>query len=417
MERNTRVVKVGNLKIGGNNPIIIQSMTNTNSADVEATARQINELEKAGCQLVRMTINNIKAAEAIKEIKKRVNLPLVADIHFDYRLALLSIENGIDKLRINPGNIGSDENVKKVVEAAKEKNIPIRIGVNSGSIEKEILEKYTKPCVDALVESAMYHIRLLEKFEFFDIIVSLKSSNVKMMVEAYRKISSLVDYPLHLGVTEAGTKFQGTIKSAIGIGTLLVDGIGDTLRVSLTENPVEEIKVAKEILKVLDLSDEGVEIISCPTCGRTEIDLIGLAKQVEEEFETEKNKFKIAVMGCVVNGPGEAREADYGIAAGRGIGTELAYKHYFGAKTLRTSVGVAYENELGRVANGKNKARVAGTTADWFDIRGEKEDRKGNVKFDLNIGLDNQRLGVTGNVGYDTKGNNVRGGVGLRVIF
>ena len=320
MGRKTRVIKVGNLEIGGNNPIIIQSMTNTNSADVEATARQINELEKAGRQLVTMTINNIQAAEAIKEIKKRVNLPLVADIHFDYRLALLAIENGIDKLRINPGNIGSDENVKKVVEAAKEKNIPIRIGVNSGSIEKEILKKYSKPCVDALVESAMYHIRLLEKFDFFDIMVSLKSSNVKMMVEAYRKISSLVDYPLHLGVTEAGTKFQGTIKSAIGIGALLIDGIGDTLRVSLTENPVEEIKVAKEILKVLDLSSEGVEIISCPTCGRTEIDLIGLAKKVEKEFENEKNKIKIAVMGCVVNGPGEAREADYGIAAGRGIG-------------------------------------------------------------------------------------------------
>lgn len=245
---------------------------------------------------------------------------MVADIHFDYRLALLAIENGIDKLRINPGNIGSDENVKKVVEAAKEKNIPIRIGVNSGSIEKEILKKYSKPCVDALVESAMYHIRLLEKFDFFDIMVSLKSSNVKMMVEAYRKISSLVDYPLHLGVTEAGTKFQGTVKSAIGIGALLIDGIGDTLRVSLTENPVEEIKVAKEILKVLDLSSKGVEIISCPTCGRTEIDLIGLAKKVEKEFENEKNKIKIAVMGCVVNGPGEAREADYGIAAGRGIG-------------------------------------------------------------------------------------------------
>ena len=320
MGRKTRVIKVGNLEIGGNNPIIIQSMTNTNSADVESTVRQINELEKAGCQLVRMTITNIKAAEAIKEIKKRVNLPLVADIHFDYRLALLAIENGIDKLRINPGNIGSDENVKKVVEAAKEKNIPIRIGVNSGSIEKEILKKYSKPCVDALVESAMYHIRLLEKFNFFDIIISLKSSNVKMMVEAYRKISSLVDYPLHLGVTEAGTKFQGTVKSAIGIGALLIDGIGDTLRVSLTENPVEEIKVAKEILKVLDLSSEGVEIISCPTCGRTEIDLIGLAKKVEKEFENEKNKIKIAVMGCVVNGPGEAREADYGIAAGRGIG-------------------------------------------------------------------------------------------------
>ena len=291
MDRKTRVVKVGNLKIGGNNPIIIQSMTNTNSADVEATVRQINELEKAGCQLVRMTINNIKAAEAIKEIKKRVNLPLVADIHFDYRLALLAIENGIDKLRINPGNIGSDENVKKVVEAAKQKNIPIRIGVNSGSIEKEILKKYKKPCVDALVESAMYHIRLLEKFEFFDIIISLKSSNVKMMVEAYRKISSLVDYPLHLGVTEAGTKFQGTVKSAIGIGALLVDGIGDTLRVSLTENPVEEIKVAKEILKVLDLSNEGIEIISCPTCGRTEIDLIGLAKQVEKDELLSKSDF------------------------------------------------------------------------------------------------------------------------------
>ena len=316
----TRVVKVGNLSIGGNNPIIIQSMTNTNSADVEATVKQINELEKAGCQLVRMTINNLKAAEAIKKIKKRVNLPLVADIHFDYRLALLAIENGIDKLRINPGNIGSDENIKKVVEAAKEKNIPIRIGVNSGSIEKEILKKYGKPCVEALVESALYHVKLLEKFNFFDIVISLKSSNVKMMVEAYRKISSLVDYPLHLGVTEAGTKFQGTIKSAIGIGALLVDGIGATLRVSLTENPVEEIKVAKEILKVLDLSDEGVEIISCPTCGRTEIDLIGLAKQVEEEFQNEKNKFKVAVMGCVVNGPGEAREADYGIAAGKGIG-------------------------------------------------------------------------------------------------
>ena len=316
----TRIVKVGNLSIGGNNPIIIQSMTNTNSADVEATVKQINELEKAGCQLVRMTINNVKAAEAIKEIKKRVNLPLVADIHFDYRLALLAIENGIDKLRINPGNIGSDENVKKVVEAAKEKNIPIRIGVNSGSIEKEILEKYGKPCVEALVESALYHVRLLEKFNFFDIVISLKSSNVKMMVEAYRKISSLVDYPLHLGVTEAGTKFQGTVKSAIGIGALLVDGIGDTLRVSLTENPVEEIKVAKEILKVLDLSDEGVEIISCPTCGRTEIDLIGLAKQVEEEFQNEKNKFKVAVMGCVVNGPGEAREADFGIAGGNGQG-------------------------------------------------------------------------------------------------
>lgn len=320
MRKNTRVVKVGNIKIGGNNKIVIQSMTNTNTADSQATINQIKELEKAGCQLVRVTVNNLKAAESIKEIKKNINIPLVADIHFDYKLALLAIENGVDKLRINPGNIGSDENVEKVVRAAKEKKIPIRIGVNSGSIEKEILEKYGKACTDALVESAMYHVKLLEKFNFFDIIISLKSSNVQMMVEAYRRISELTNYPLHLGVTEAGTKFQGTVKSAIGIGSLLVDGIGDTMRVSLTENPVEEIKVAKEILKVLDLSEEGVEIISCPTCGRTEINLIELAKKVEKEFENEKNKFSVAVMGCVVNGPGEAKGADYGIAAGRGTG-------------------------------------------------------------------------------------------------
>lgn len=320
MNRKTRVIRIKNLKIGGENNIIIQSMTNTNTADTIATIKQINDLEKAGCELVRVTVNNLKAAEAIEEIKKNINIPLVADIHFDYKLALLAIEKGIDKLRINPGNIGSDENVEKVVKAAKEKNIPIRIGVNSGSIEKEILQKYGKPCADALVESAMYHVKLLEKFNFFDIVISLKSSNVKMMVEAYRKIANLTDYPLHLGVTEAGTKFQGTVKSAIGIGALLTDGIGDTIRVSLTENPIEEIKVAKEILKVLDLSSEGVEIISCPTCGRTEIDLIGLAKEVEKEFENEKNKFSIAVMGCVVNGPGEAKEADYGIAAGHGTG-------------------------------------------------------------------------------------------------
>lgn len=245
---------------------------------------------------------------------------MAADIHFDYKLALAAMENGIDKLRINPGNIGADENVAKVVQKAKEKNIPIRIGVNSGSLEKEILKKYGSPTADAMVESAMYHIGLLEKNDFHDIIVSLKSSNVKMMVEAYRKISEKVNYPLHLGVTEAGTAFQGTIKSAIGIGSLLVDGIGNTIRVSLTEDPVEEIKVAKEILKVLGLMEAGVEIVSCPTCGRTEIDLIGLAKKVEKEFEKENRKIKIAVMGCVVNGPGEAREADYGVAGGKGEG-------------------------------------------------------------------------------------------------
>ena len=316
----SRVVKVGNLLIGGENPIVVQSMTNTTTSDVEATVNQIKKLEAAGCQMVRMTINNEEAAKAIGEIKKRVDVPLCADIHFDYKLALLAIENGIDKLRINPGNIGSDENIKAVVEKAKEKNIPIRIGVNSGSIEKHILEKYGKPTADGMVESAMYHINLLEKNGFNDIVVSLKASNVKMMVEAYRKISKLVDYPLHLGVTEAGTAFQGTVKSAIGIGALLVDGIGDTIRVSLTEDPVEEIKVAKEILKVLGLIEAGVEIVSCPTCGRTEIDLIGLAKKVEKEFENENRKIKIAVMGCVVNGPGEAREADYGVAGGKGVG-------------------------------------------------------------------------------------------------
>ena len=316
----SRVVKVGNFLIGGGNPVVIQSMTNTTTSNVEATVAQIKKLESAGCQMVRMTINNEEAAKAIGEIKKRVNIPLCADIHFDYKLALLAIENGIDKLRINPGNIGSDENIKAVVEKAKERNIPIRIGVNSGSIEKHILEKYGKPTADGMVESAIYHINLLEKNGFEDIVISLKASNVKMMVDAYRKISKLVDYPLHLGVTEAGTAFQGTVKSAIGIGSLLVDGIGDTIRVSLTEDPVEEIKVAKEILKVLGLIDAGVEIVSCPTCGRTEIDLIGLAKKVEKEFENEKRKIKIAVMGCVVNGPGEAREADYGVAGGKGVG-------------------------------------------------------------------------------------------------
>lgn len=318
--RDSKVVKVGNILIGGGNDIIIQSMTNTPTIDVEKTVNQIKKLQEEGCQLVRVTVNTEEAAKKIKEIKEKIDIPLVADIHFDYRLALLAIENGIDKLRINPGNIGSDEKVEIVVKKAMEKGVPIRIGVNSGSLEKTILEKYGKPTSDAMVESALYHMRLLEKFNFTDIIISLKSSNVKMMVEAYRKLAKLCNYPLHLGVTEAGTAFQGTIKSAIGIGSLLVDGIGDTIRVSLTEDPVEEIKVAKEILKVLGLKEVGVEIVSCPTCGRTEIDLIGLAHQVEKEFEKVDKKIKIAVMGCVVNGPGEAKEADYGVAGGKGVG-------------------------------------------------------------------------------------------------
>ncbi|WP_297431378.1 flavodoxin-dependent (E)-4-hydroxy-3-methylbut-2-enyl-diphosphate synthase [uncultured Cetobacterium sp.] len=318
--RDSKVVKVGNILIGGGNDVIIQSMTNTPTTDVEKTVNQIKKLQEEGCQLVRVTVNTEEAAKKIKEIKEKIDIPLVADIHFDYRLALLAIENGIDKLRINPGNIGSDEKVEIVVKKAMEKSIPIRIGVNSGSLEKTILEKYGKPTSDAMVESALYHMRLLEKFNFTNIIISLKSSNVKMMVEAYRKLAKLCNYPLHLGVTEAGTAFQGTVKSAIGIGSLLVDGIGDTIRVSLTEDPVEEIKVAKEILKVLGLKEVGVEIVSCPTCGRTEIDLIGLAHQVEKEFEKVDKKIKIAVMGCVVNGPGEAKEADYGVAGGKGVG-------------------------------------------------------------------------------------------------
>ena len=318
--KNTKKIKVGDIYIGGSEDVIIQSMTNTNTADVEKTVAQIKELENLGCQLVRVTVNNKAAAEAIKEIKKEIKIPLVADIHFDYKLALLAIENGIDKLRINPGNIGSDEKVKEVVEKAKEYNIPIRIGVNGGSLEKEILKKYGKVTPEALVESGMYHINLLEKYGFENIIISLKASNVKIMRKAYQIIAEKIEYPLHLGVTEAGTYFQGSIKSAIGIGSLLIDGIGDTIRVSLTEDPTEEIGVAKEILKVLGIGEAGTEIISCPTCGRTEIDLIGLTKKVEKKFSDYGKQVKIAVMGCVVNGPGEAREADYGVAGGNGVG-------------------------------------------------------------------------------------------------
>lgn len=320
MRRDSIEVKVGNLIIGGDNRVIIQSMTNTNTEDVEATVAQILALEKEGCQLVRVTVNSEKAAKAISEIKSRINIPIVADIHFDYRLAIMAIENGIDKLRINPGNIGSDDRVKQVVEKAKEFNIPIRIGVNGGSLEKSILEKYGHVTPEALCESALYHVQLLEKFNFYNIIISLKASNVMIMRKAYQLIADKVNYPLHLGVTEAGTPFAGTIKSSIGIGSLLLDGIGDTIRVSLTASPVEEIPVAKEILKVCGLIDGGTEIVSCPTCGRTEIDLIGLANLVEKEFKSLNKDIKIAVMGCVVNGPGEAKEADYGVAGGRGVG-------------------------------------------------------------------------------------------------
>jgi len=315
--RKTRELEIGGLKIGGNSPISVQSMTNTDTRDSEATIKQIKQLEDAGCDIVRIAIPDMNSANNIPEIKKLTTIPIIADIHFDYRLALKSVKNGIDALRINPGNIGGHERVKKVVSAAKEAKIPIRIGVNSGSLEKDLEQEYGISA-KAITESALRQIKLFEKLGFYDIKISLKSSSVPLTIESYRKMASLVDYPFHLGITEAGTKFSGTIKSAIGIGTLLSEGIGDTIRVSLTDNPVEEVKVGIEILKSLGLR-KGPTIISCPTCGRTEIDVIGIAKKVESEINKLKIKqnLTIAIMGCVVNGPGEAEEADIGIAGGK----------------------------------------------------------------------------------------------------
>lgn len=318
--RETKRIKIGNIEIGGDSKIAIQSMTNTDTRDVEATVSQILKLEKAGCDIVRCAVPDMKAAEAIKDIVKKIHIPLVADIHFDYKLAIKAMENGISKLRINPGNIGDEDRVKAVVKVAKEKNIPIRIGVNSGSLEKNILEKYKKPCAKALVESALGHVKILEDMEFYDIVISIKSSDVSEMIESYTLVSQMVDYPLHLGVTEAGTPFRAAIKSSVGIGSLLSQGIGDTLRVSITGDVIEEIKVGKEILKSLGYIDEGVKFVSCPTCGRTEIDLIKIANEVEEKLAGMDKNIKVAVMGCVVNGPGEAREADIGIAGGKGCG-------------------------------------------------------------------------------------------------
>lgn len=321
MERKiTRIVKVGGIEIGGEAPVIIQSMTNTDTRDVNKTLEQIDKLVKAGCQIIRCAVPDMEACDALKEITEKSPVPIVADIHFDYRLALKAIDNGVAKLRINPGNIGNYERVKAVVEKAKEKNIPIRIGVNSGSLEKDILERDGKPTAKGLVESALRHVKILEDLNFYDIVISIKSSNVPMMIESYRLMSEKCNYPLHLGVTESGTVFKGTIKSSIGIGTLLAEGIGNTIRVSLTSDPIEEIKVAKEILKALDYTKEGIEFVSCPTCGRTEINLIKIAEEVEERLKDTKKNIKVAVMGCVVNGPGEAREADIGIAGGKGVG-------------------------------------------------------------------------------------------------
>ncbi|SHE63248.1 flavodoxin-dependent (E)-4-hydroxy-3-methylbut-2-enyl-diphosphate synthase [Clostridium fallax] len=318
--RLTRKIKIKDIYIGGDSRVTVQSMTNTDTKDVEATVSQINALEEAGCDIVRCTVPDMEAAKAIKEIVKRVNIPVVADIHFDYRLALESIKNGISALRINPGNIGSEERVRSVAEEAKKNNIPIRIGVNSGSLEKDILKKYGKPTPEALVESALRHVNILEKVGFYDIVISIKSSDVINMIESYRLISKKVDYPLHLGVTEAGTVWRGTIKSSIGIGALLSEGIGDTIRVSLTGDPVEEIKVGREILKTFGYIKGGIEFVSCPTCGRTKIDLIKIAKEVEDKLSSCQKNIKVAIMGCIVNGPGEAREADIGIAGGNGEG-------------------------------------------------------------------------------------------------
>lgn len=325
LREETRSVQVGNLTIGGNNHVVIQSMCNTKTKNVEATIKQINALEQAGCELVRVAVFDKEDAYAIKEIKKGIHIPLVADIHFDYKLALIAIESGIDKVRINPGNIGSTEKVKAVVDACKEKHIPIRIGVNGGSLEKEILEKYGEPTLEGMVESAMKHVKILEDLDFHDIVISLKSSNTMLTIKAYELASKTFPYPLHVGVTEAGTALGGTIKSSLGIGTLLYEGIGNTIRVSLSDDPVEEIKVAKILLKELGLLKGVPTLVSCPTCGRIQYDLIPIAKEMEDFLKDIHLDITVAIMGCAVNGPGEARHADIGIAGG--VGEGLLIKH------------------------------------------------------------------------------------------
>lgn len=318
--RKSRKIKLGNTYIGGDSDVVVQSMLNIPASNIEGSVEQAKELAAAGCQVIRFAIPNEQALELVEPIKEAVDVPLVADIHFDYRLALGAVERGIDKIRINPGNIGDDSRVKAVADACRAKNIPIRIGVNSGSLEKEILAKYGSPTPEAMVASAMYHARLLEKFDFEDIVISIKSSNVETMINAYELAAQECDYPLHLGVTEAGTERMGIIKSSIGIGSLLTRGIGDTIRVSLTDAPVKEVFAAFDILKAIGLKKDCPYLISCPTCGRTKIDLVGLAKQVEDRLRDCKKPIKVAVMGCIVNGPGEAKEADIGIAGGDGNG-------------------------------------------------------------------------------------------------
>ncbi|WP_408070668.1 flavodoxin-dependent (E)-4-hydroxy-3-methylbut-2-enyl-diphosphate synthase [Butyrivibrio sp. JL13D10] len=317
---NTKVIHIGNKVIGGGNPILIQSMTNTPTEDVEKTVSQILALEAAGCDIVRCTVPNAEAAEAIKSIKSRIHIPLVADIHFDYKMAIAAMENGADKIRINPGNIGSKDRIEAVVKTAKERNIPIRVGVNSGSLEKDLLEKYGGVTADGLVESALDKVHIIEEFGYDNLVISIKSSNVMLCVDAHKKLAEKTNYPLHVGITEAGTLYGGNIKSSIGLGIILNEGIGDTIRVSLSGDPTEEIRTAKMILKTLGLRKGGIEVVSCPTCGRTKIDLIGLANDVEKMVQEFPLDIKVAVMGCAVNGPGEAREADIGVAGGIGEG-------------------------------------------------------------------------------------------------
>ncbi|MGN8963599.1 flavodoxin-dependent (E)-4-hydroxy-3-methylbut-2-enyl-diphosphate synthase [Bariatricus sp. HCP28S3_D3] len=321
MTRNdTKVIRIGNCRIGGGNPVAIQSMTNTKTEDVDATVSQILALERAGCDIIRCAVPTMEAAEALKEIKKQIHIPLVADIHFDYRLAIAAIENGADKIRINPGNIGSEDRVRAVVEKAKEYNVPIRVGVNSGSLEKELVEKYGGVTAEGIVESALDKVHMIERMGYENLVVSIKSSDVMMCVKAHELIAKECPYPLHVGITESGTLMSGNIKSSVGLGIILHEGIGDTIRVSLTGDPLEEIKSAKLILKTLGLRKGGIEVVSCPTCGRTRIDLISLANQVETMVAEFPLDIKVAVMGCVVNGPGEAKEADIGIAGGIGEG-------------------------------------------------------------------------------------------------
>lgn len=321
--RNSKQITVGNIKIGGDAPISVQSMCNTDTKDIASTVRQITELQDAGCDIVRLAVLDMDAAKAFGEIKKQVSVPLVADIHFDYRLAIECVKGGADKIRINPGNIGSVDRVKAVIDACGSRNIPIRIGVNGGSLEKDLLQKYGSPTADALCESALGHIKLLEDCGFYDIALSLKSSNISVMYEAYKKIANMIDYPLHIGVTEAGTEFGGVVKNSIGIGALLLSGIGDTLRVSLTAPPVKEVTSGIEILKALDLR-QGAKLVSCPTCGRCRVDMIPVADEVNRRLASVDKNITVAVMGCAVNGPGEAREADIGMACG--IGEALLFK-------------------------------------------------------------------------------------------